>query len=322
MPKDFMCDRITADSPIRFLDFDASNMINLYRPKIPYILKTIMNDGKYLRPNGTKKTSWKKFCMIRKKYEYWILIKGHRDINYLNSFKQAFGVSVSSNNMPTIPIEFNGVVVHHLPIVGDEKIKTPHRWMNGAEMNGGGYRDLAPSIRDDYKDILEQQVEKTHPLKSIILRSGLHTNHKHNYELWSSNGYEDRILYRHIADKINNSHLTNANCFWWNIKYHKETNSDEKKRMKILMKKLIPDEDPDYCWRLRNDKKHEVLCHSRQLLHPNYLTEKKNIMDYLKARWFPEVDWTQDKKLQAFYKKHNKEKLLKIYWKDLFDIVF
>lgn len=91
MPRDFMCSRITDNSPIRFLDCDMSDKINLYRPKIPYVLQTLFENGEWRsqRVNQTNSDG----RVLRGK------IKNPTQSNHYESWKGDWNNFVKSNQM-------------------------------------------------------------------------------------------------------------------------------------------------------------------------------------------------------------------------------
>lgn len=126
MPKDFMCDRISENSPLRFLDFDASNMINLYRPSIPYVLQTIFNEGRWRSKRDRRiigvsgdihnqgvvkyrvrnpynhgagedfhKSSWKSFCANMRLLEKLMLMWKYK-VCYVNQSAEKIGELISA----------------------------------------------------------------------------------------------------------------------------------------------------------------------------------------------------------------------------------
>ena len=106
MPYDFMCDRITENSPIRFLDHDVVALINKYRQPCPYVLKKIITDGMWkLREN--EYISWKRFEELCRDYETFCLYTKFGNRSYYGNSSRTNKYCpdlISTNDIPTIDL--------------------------------------------------------------------------------------------------------------------------------------------------------------------------------------------------------------------------
>lgn len=285
MPKDFMCDRITENSPIRFLDLDASDyLFNKYRPSIPYVLQTIFGDGEIRasksgkKLNSNKKTSWDRFQRLLNVYEKYMLMGGeygnlnHRDKNF-----------ISQNYLPTMKLDVGGRKIE-LPIEDEIKII------------GEQSKDYMKVMVMEHKRTLREKLERCHyPLSRYDY---LNPHHRREGIVCR---FRDWTNFRgQQTSKLN--------------KYDELDYSKISKRKKRWCKEYeVPNE-----WNLPAGIREMIRDREKQShpLEPNIYNTKKEIMELIQKEYELE-----DKVYNRMYKKYSIKEILAMYWKGLVGIV-
>lgn len=294
MPKDFLCDRISEDSPLRFLDFDIGNYIHSkYRPSIPYLLEAVVfNDGQCRRAGNKKKVvkktnenrhtahwqrvknllvptiSWRDFqlCMD-------IIIQSKMaEQLYRNSYmggenwKQPY---VSSNIVPSIEIDF-----------GDRKQLV----QMGGKLSVGGHDFMPQCIRME-KDKNDFKIRSSHyPVGQKNMEDWIQ---EHLYRM-AHYAYYDYSKYDFLYDELGD------------------------KRKSIWQKKA----GVGSYWQLPSKNKdmlNEAMLFPRV---PNIYQKKDDILEIIKLEY-----GLDEKEIKKLKNKYTVKQLIKMYWKELVDCV-
>lgn len=287
MPKDFMCSRITDNSPLRFLDLDASNyLFNKYRPSIPYVLQTIFGDGEIRaskggkKLNSNKKTSWDRFQKIINVYEKYMLYGGEhgnlrdRDKNY-----------ISQNYLPTMKLDLGGKKIE-LPIEDEIKI---------IGENGRDYMRMM--VMEHRRNIREKLERCYYPLSRS---DWLNPQHRREGIVCR---FRDWTNFRgQQTSKLN--------------KYDDLEHTEINKRKKRWCKEYdVPNE---WCNDIPKGIREMIRDRPKTShpLYPNIYQSKKEIMEIIKRDYELE-----DKVYNKMYKKYSIKELVAMYWKGLVGIV-
>lgn len=297
MPKDFMCSRITDNSPIRFLDCNVSELINLYRPKIPYVLQTLFDEGRwrtrksrshmdkngYVRnPNNYSydacwEGSWKDFVNSNKLYELLNAFYKYGG-NYQNEDIRAIAEGIACP-LPKVSI-----------FIGNREIEVEMNTPIKMGMKGGGTQNYSSDIVRARKSQLEEKLQ---------------TSNRYNHLLMSGGG---------------------AAIFAGQIRHLPKTNLQKLRSFKILSsrkkdKTFISDSTLKK-WERRHIKEQEKECAWEVSgvnwdvppLSPNVYQTKAEIVEYVKRCYC-----FDDIKIKKLTKKYTAKQLVKMYWKDIID---
>lgn len=283
-----MCDRISEDSPLRFLDFDIGNYIHSkYRPSIPYLLEAVVfNDGQCHRAQPIKKVvrklgsvreyqkrrllptiSWREFQLCMDVVENCVIAERLCQLS-LSPHWQSQHPIVSSNIVPSIEVDF-GIGKQMVPMDGKLVV---------------GNHDFMPQCIRQEKD------------KNIIkLRSS-------KYPLGK----------RDMEDLARENHPREMRCFLYYDFDKYDTLHDEfrYKRQSIWQKKA----GVGSYWQLPHEIRNML---SEEMLFPrvpNIYQKKDDILEIIKLEYG--LDDAKTKKLKN---KYSVKQLLNIYWKELMD---
>lgn len=305
MPKDFMCDRITADSPIRFLDFDASNMINLYRPSIPFILQTIFDEGRwrskrdricstdgardgllkyrvrnpYHHHNDGKpdfyKTSWKHFCSNSRLMEKLQLIWKYRIAYHAGVNATEIGKECIAADKPTIALK-----------IGDQTIRvdydTPIHFGNSKE-------DQTKLIFNKEVNEIEKHLRRH---GHILFNSGMGDG--------GCNGRRDMIHFKLVGGK--SAHIGRFEA--------RDRNRHDDRAISKWRKEVMKRQNVNLPYQIRG------VNFNIPPLAPNVYMTKNSIMEIIRKEY--DLDDAAVKKLN---KKYNTKTIVKMYWKEIIDCV-
>lgn len=286
MPKDFMCSRITDNSPLRFLDYHAGIAISKYRLSIPYILQTIMDEA-MCRRRGRKKEgkkkhwelvpsiSWKEFAMCCRLMDQSLIFRNHDRRSYGGI---EHDTRISTNHIPCIKVDF-GTGKKSVPI--DQQVIC------------GGHNFLPQMVRQQREKIKNQLARYKYPLAEgqshIAIRNTT---------------YEDKMCDHHIPRAVM--------AFY---DYHKTSrlyDEYENKRRNAFMKKhnvgmfwQVPDNER---WMLN-----ETMLFPKT---PNIYQRKCEILEKFQIEYG--LNKTEMKKLSN---KYTIKQLINIYWKELLDML-
>jgi len=297
MPKDFMCSRITDNSPIRFLDCDMSDKINLYRPKIPYVLQTLFDNG-----------SWRTRRLYQQDSEGNTLrgkIRNPPHSNHYECWKGDWNNFVKSNqllDLLTAYWKYNGdnrVFASQLAkgiacpppqikvYIGDRTISTPITTpiRIGTKGNQRSQNYSHDVVRRQIGD-LERKLDNSKYNNLLIKGDGVYRQHR--------NTTPDKLIsckYYFISNEI-----------------HKNQNYMSDTTRKKWERRHIKEQGKDYKWECSG------VNWDVPPLSPNIYQNKKEIVEYIKRRYFIE-----DIKIQKLTKKYTAKQLVKMYWKDIID---
>tara|TARA_R110000787_G_scaffold50785_4_gene120750 strand:- start:2291 stop:3178 length:888 start_codon:yes stop_codon:yes gene_type:complete len=293
MPKDFLCDRISEDSPLRFLDFDIGNYIHSkYRPSIPYLLEAVVfNDGQCRRAGNRKKVvkrtkenrhtahwqrvknclvptiSWREFQLCMDAVLECVIAERFARLSY-NAERWKHPL-VSSNIVPSIEVDF-GIGKQMVPMDGKLVV---------------GNHDFMPQCIRHEKD-----------KKLLKLRTS-------NYPLSRNIEMIDLVREKHSREM---GHL----AYYDYYKYDTLYNNLGEKRQTIFIRKA----GVGSYWQLPQfqiDMLNEAMLFPRV---PNIYQKKDDILEIIKLEYG--LDDAKTKKLKN---KYSVKQLVNIYWKELMD---
>jgi hypothetical protein len=261
MPKDFMCDRLTENSPLRFLDIDIGNLIHSkYRLSIPYVLQAIFDEGRWRsarRVKGQNGKSWD--------YEWRHFVRYSRNFELLNSFWK-YGGSYGGGRETNMLECYSGEKPKIKLQIGDKVMKVdcdvPIRLGQNYQGQQGNY---TPSICRTEIEQLSRQLQT----KKYILFSAQEGDTGRNsflcQKLWGSNE-------RRAGEKF--SPMTEAECARWK---------------KAVMKRQGVEE----IWRIQNTN------FNMPPLRPNIYQTKTDIMKHIQQEF--QMEEKEIKKLNKKY---------------------
>ena len=297
-----MCDRISEDSPLRFLDFDIGNYIHSkYRPSIPYLLEAVVfNDGLCRRAGNRKKVK----KLVRKTEEnkslpHWQRVK--KCLVYTISWREfqlcmdavlecviaerfarpCFAPKhplVSSNIVPSIEVDF-GIGKQMVPMDGKLVV---------------GNHDFMPQCIRHEKD-----------KKILKLRTS-------NYPVGGVSRQHPSGRNIEMIDLVREKHSREMGRFLYYDfdKYDTLYNNLGEKRQSIWIRKA----GVGSWWQLPNLQKNML---SESMLFPrvpNIYQKKDDILEIIKLEYG--LDDAKTKKLKN---KYSVKQLVNIYWKELMD---
>lgn len=297
MPKDFLCDRLTENSPLRFLDIDIGNLIHSkYRPSIPYVLQTIFDEGRWrcnrrvkltpIRDGVTRRTNYdtkvktQNGNLVSRKswdYEWRHFVKYSRNFELLNSFwkyggtygggRETHMLECYSGEKPKIKLQ-----------IGDKVMKVdcdvPIRLGQNYQGQQGNH---TPSI---CRSEIEQLSRQLQTKKYILFNDESTRNSFLCQKLWGSNE-------RRAGEKF--TQMTEAECVRWK---------------RAVMKRQGVEE----IWRIQNTN------FNIPPLRPNIYQSKADIMKHIQQEFQME-----EKEIKKLNKKYNIAQIVKMYWKDIID---
>lgn len=291
MPRDFMCSRITDNSPLRFLDCDMSDKINLYRPKIPYVLQTLFENGEWRTRRAYKKDSEGNTLRGKIKnptnYNHFDCWKGDWN-NFVKSNKafdllSAYWKYIGDSRVLSAEIA-NGIACPPPKLkicIGDREIETSITTPIRMGMKGGSSQNYSTQIIRGQINDLERKLNKN-KYHHLLIKGA-----KRGY----GNTTPDRLI----------------NCKYIFISNERPYCNEgyNKKRER----RHIKEQGKQYRWEVKG------IDWDIPPLLPNIYQQKAEILEYVKRRYC-----FDDIKLNKMNKKYTAKQLVKMYWKDIIDI--
>ena len=286
MPKDFMCDRVSENSPLRFLDIDVGNYIHSkYRLSIPYVLQTIMDEAQ-CRHRGRKKPnkekhwelvpsiSWKEFSMCCRLIDQFLIWRNHDRRSYGGD---ALGdPAISINYIPYIKIDFG---------TGKKSVSIDQ------QVVCGGHNFLPQMIREQRDKIANQLQRFSYPLAEGTGHIAIQT-----YNI------EHRISEHRVPRDYLRFHDFNSTYRLYDEYYNKRRSAFMKKH-NVGAFWQVPDKER---WLVN-----ETMLFPKT---PNIYQKKDEILEKFQLEY-----GLGEKEMKKLKNKYSIKQLVNIYWKELMD---
>ena len=298
MPKDFMCDRLTENSPLRFLDIDIGNLIHSkYRPSIPYVLQAIFDEGRWRSARRVKLTPLRDGEIYRRTIVDRKDINGNIQNNWnmewktfktnsilfetLNSFWK-YSAGNHAGNSPEMRECYSGAKPKIQLEIGDKVMKVDCDTTIKLGKNwGGSSTNATVSICHNEISNLHRRLQQ----RNHNLFNNSSTNHSGKnsfivHKLWSINEKKEGEKFSPISEA-------------------------ERQRWKKAVAKR---QGVDEIWRIKNTN------FGMPPLRPNIYQSKADIMKHIQQEFQME-----EKEIKKLNKKYNTAQIVKMYWKDIID---